>query len=147
MYTKILIATDGSELSARGLKQGFALAKLVGAKVTVLTATEHWLPTVSAVGAIGAYDAFPEYDTAMEDAAKSALDAARSAAAAAGVAADFIHLPNSYPADAIISEAEKRGADLIVMSSHGRRGVGRLLLGSQTTEVLSRSKVPVLVVK
>ena len=64
-----------------------------------------------------------------------------------GVAATTIFVSRQYPADAILSTAEAQHADLIVMASHGRRGVQRLLLGSQANEVLTRSKVPVLIVR
>lgn len=64
-----------------------------------------------------------------------------------GIEADVDHLADRWPADAIIEIAEEKGANLIVMASHGRRGLGRLLLGSQTVEVLTHSKVPVLVVR
>jgi nucleotide-binding universal stress UspA family protein len=75
------------------------------------------------------------------------LVSAKAAADRAGVAADTLHVPDRWPADAIIEVAEARGCNLIVMASHGRRGLGRLILGSQTSEVLAHSKIPVLVVR
>jgi Universal stress protein UspA and related nucleotide-binding proteins len=68
-------------------------------------------------------------------------------AAQAGVTATSVHVIERYAADAIVETAESQGCDLIVMASHGRRGLGRLLIGSQTNEVLIRSKVPVLVIR
>ena len=74
------------------------------------------------------------------------LDAARSMTEQLGISAEFLHVPNAHPATAIIATAKSRGSDLIVMASHGRRGLRKLLLGSQTSEVLVDGSVPVLVV-
>ncbi len=71
----------------------------------------------------------------------------RRKAEIAGVAFDLVHVPDQHPAEGIIATAEKAGADLIVMGSHGRRTIGRLLLGSRVSEVLVHSKVPVLTVR
>jgi nucleotide-binding universal stress UspA family protein len=147
MYRNILIAVDGSDLSARGLDHGLDLAKAIGAKVVILTVTEHWLPAVDQFGVPVGFDEFPQYDEKMAQLANGILDSARKAASAAGVEAEFVHQPNSHPSDGILGIAKERGSDLIVMSSHGRHGIRRLLLGSQAMEVLSHSEVPVLVVK
>ena len=79
--------------------------------------------------------------------AQKILDEADEQAKAAGVSFDLVHLPESAPAEGIIATAEKQGCDLIVMASHGRRGLGRLLIGSQASEVLAYSKVPALIVR
>jgi nucleotide-binding universal stress UspA family protein len=75
------------------------------------------------------------------------LDPAGEQAKAAGVSFELVHVPESAPAEGIIATAEKQGCDLIVMASHGRRGLGRLLIGSQANEVLAYSKVPALIVR
>ena len=75
------------------------------------------------------------------------LDAAAQKAKIAGIACGLVHVPDQHPAEGIIATAENKGCDLIVMASHGRRAVGRLLLGSQASEVLAHSKVPALIVR
>ena len=149
MYKNILIATDGSELAAKGLTQGLALAKALGADVTVLTASEAWTPMgVDAAGlAVTEYTLADEYEKAAAVAGQNILDAAETAAKAAGVVIKKLYVSRKYPADAIVETAQSGGHDLIVMASHGRRGLNRLLLGSQANQVLTRSTVPVLVVK
>lgn len=148
MYTRILIATDGSELANKGLDHGLSLAKRLDADVTILTVTEPTVPVGTATGAawVPAFDP-SELDRAKNDAAKNILEAAGKAAEAAGVRFKTVHLANHYPAEGIVHAAEEHGNNLIVIASHGRRGLGRLLLGSQATEVLTHSKIPVLVIK
>lgn len=148
MYKHILIGTDGSELGTRALVHGLALAKTVNARVTVVTCTEPW----SAVDlAIEARKHNPNPLKQFEDMAaaqaKHILDAAAEKAKAAGVTCETVHVPNRLAAEGIIDTAEKTGCDLIVMASHGRRGIGRLLLGSQAYEVLTHCKVPALIVR
>ncbi len=149
MYTHILIATDGSELGGKGVEAGIMLAKQLGARVTIVTVTEMWDSANIAASAMWMADARPiqEYENAAAEGARKILDAASAAAKAAGVTADVVHVRDKHPAEGIIQAAQDRGADLVVMASHGRRGLGRLILGSQTTEVLTHSKVPVLVVR
>lgn len=149
MYSNILIATDGSPLATRGLDHGLQLAKLLDARVTVLTVSEPSFPPV-----VEPYGYFALDDVQLQAmhqsaarAAESILRAAKSAADAAGVACETIHEPTAHPAEAIVAFARELGAGLVVMASHGRRGVQRILLGSQTTHVLTHSQVPVLVVR
>jgi nucleotide-binding universal stress UspA family protein len=149
MYTNILLSTDGSEVATKGVKHGLALAKALNAKVTVITVTEPlpidygsghasgWIPTKAEV---------ESFDAACRERAGKVLDEARAMAEQIGIAAEFVHVPNAHPATAIVEAANSRGCDLIVMASHGRRGLRRLLLGSQTSEVLLNGNVPVLVV-
>jgi nucleotide-binding universal stress UspA family protein len=149
MYKKILIATDGSELAGRALEHGLKLAKLVGAEVTILTVTEPAAVVGAGYASIAGtmIDPMPELIQAQEDAAKHVLSVAETAAQAAGVPVKTRLIDNSFPAEGIVAAAEEISADLIVMGSHGRRGFGRLLLGSQTSNVLAHSKVPVLVTR
>lgn len=143
MYRHILIATDGSELAGKALDHGLALAKGVGAKVTLLHVTEPF-PVVMSEEAILA-NPIEDYDKAVVASAEKILGRASEAAAKAGVTATARHEKNQYPAEGIVKAAGAVGADLIVMASHGRRGISKLLLGSQATEVLTHSKIPVLV--
>ncbi|HRK18628.1 MAG TPA: universal stress protein [Hyphomicrobiaceae bacterium] len=143
MYKNILIATDGSELANKAIDQGLGLAKALGAKVTLLTATEPWTAMVSGEAVI----AFPtdEYEKASAEHAKATLSAPEAKAKAMGVACEALHAKDAFPADAIVEVAKQRGCDLIVMASHGRRGMSRLLLGSQANKVVTHSHIPVLV--
>ena len=135
MYKHILIATDGSELGAKTVDQGLDLAKQLGAKVTAITVTEPW--TAAAYGTIPTPTLIKVYDKAAAD------NAARILASVSDVAKR--HVKDHFPADGIIATAKARGCDLIVMASHGRRGLARVLLGSETTKVLTLSPIPVLV--
>src|SRR5690606_26668068 len=148
MYRRILIATDGSELAGKGLDHGLDLARAVGARVVVVTVTEPWMPAFDDALALSADpDMQREYREGCERSAQRILADAAAQAAAAGVACTTVHVPDGHPSDAIVHAAAEHGADLVVMASHGRRGLGKVLLGSQTEAVLARSKVPVLVVR
>ena len=149
MYANILLSTDGSEVATKGVKAGLALAKALNAKATVITVTEPlevdygsghasgWIPTK---------EEFKSFDSARREHAGRVLDEIRAMAEKVGIAAELVHVPDAHPASTIVEEAKSRGCDLIVMASHGRRGIKKLFLGSQTTEVLADGKVPVLVV-
>jgi nucleotide-binding universal stress UspA family protein len=149
MYKKMLIATDGSELAGRALEHGLKLAKLVEAEVTILTVTEPAAVVGAGYASIAGtmIDPMPELIQAQEEAAKQVLSDAEAAAVAAGLKVQTRLIDNSFPAEGIVAAAEEIGANLIVMGSHGRSGIGRLLLGSQTSNVLAHSKVPVLVTR
>jgi nucleotide-binding universal stress UspA family protein len=147
MYRRILVATDGSDLASKGLDHAIELARQLSAELVVLTVTPPWTP-IGVEGTVGwTYDPVDEYDTASAEAARQILAAAVAKAAASGIAATSVHLPGKYPADGIVEVAQQQACDMIVMASHGRRGLGRLVLGSQTTSVVTHAKVPVLVVR
>ena len=149
MYTHILISTDGSELAQHGVDHGLSLAKALGSKVTIVTATEPF--PAAAAGAMGAWVPAPVdydgYDAGQQELAKGILSTAKAAAEKMGIEADTVHVPNSRPAVAIIDTAQQHDCNLIVMASHGRRGLTKVLLGSQTSEVLVTATIPVLVVR
>ncbi|MFD2237129.1 universal stress protein [Aureimonas populi] len=148
MYTHILIATDGSDLAKKGVDHGISLAKETNAKVTLVAVTEPFpIHAVPSEGSFAARNAIEVYNERCEKSAGAILDAAHNQAAQWGVACEKVHVPDSRAADGILATAREKGCNLIVMTSHGRRGLGRLLLGSQTVEVLTHSPVPVLVVK
>ena len=125
MYRHILIPTDGSALAEHGVAHGLALAKSVGAKVSVINVVE---PLFAVTGDFA-----------------SVLDRAANAAKEAGVSCETIQAENAQPHQAIIAAAEDKGCDLIVMSSHGFSGLSMLLIGSVTNKVLTYAKTPVLV--
>ena len=150
MYANILLATDGSDVAREGVEHGLALAKALNAKVTVITVTES-LPvdygSGHASGWIPSQKEVDRFDAACKERAGEVLDEARAMAEQIGVSVELLHVPNAYPATAIIETAKSRGCDLIVMASHGRRGLWKLLLGSQTSEVLADGGAPVLIVR
>lgn len=146
MYKTILISTDGSELANRGLAHGAELARRFGARLVVVTVTEMQ----SAPGGIeypAAISTLQQYNAAMKARAEQIFASARAAVDLSGIDATMLHAADSFAAEGIVNTAREQGADLIVMASHGRRGVGRLLLGSQTVEVLTHTTIPVLVVR
>ena len=131
MYKHILIPTDGSQSATNGIPHVIALAKTLGAEVTGITVT---VPSQ--------IFADSKRTTAI---AKKYLGQVKDAAATAGVRCRLIHAEHEQPYQAIIDTAKKNGCDLIVMASHGRRGVSALILGSETVKVLTHSTIPVLV--
>nr|WP_254799280.1 universal stress protein [Falsochrobactrum sp. TDYN1] len=144
-----MIATDGSGLAGKGVEQGVALAGQLGSSVLLVSVTEL-LPSYGIVIAAewaSSPAAFQEYREAVTKAAGELLAEAKAKAESAGVAAEVLHVENQSPAQGIVEAANQEGCDLIVIASHGRRGVNKLLLGSQAAEVLSLSTVPVLVIK
>ena len=143
MFKHILIATDGSELAQKGVEQGLTLAKTVGAKATAVTVTEPIAAML--VGEVAIALPLDDYDRAAAADAARILAGVSASAAKAGVACETLHVKDQYPAEGIVEVAKARGCDLIVMASHGRRGLSKLLLGSQATRVLTLSEVPVLV--
>ena len=149
MYANLLLSTDGSDVARKGVEQGIALAKALNARVTVITVTER-LPVDYGSGHAGGWipsqEEFDSFDEASKKLASKVLDEARILTEQIGISAELLHVPNAHPATAIIETAKSRGCDLIVMASHGRRGLRKLFLGSQTSEVLVNGSVPVLVV-
>jgi nucleotide-binding universal stress UspA family protein len=148
MYKRILIATDGSEMATKAVSHGVALAKVHKAPVTIVTVTDIRSPFEMAhdydqrkKDPIGNFEALAAAD------AKRVLDKAAELAKSQDVDCTLTHVADKPPAEGIVEAAESTGADLIVMASHGRRGVNRLLLGSVANKVVTYSKVPVTIVK
>lgn len=143
MYKHILIASDGSELAGRAVEQGLTLAKTLGAKVTAVTVTEPWTAAVSGEWAV----AFPveEYEKAAAANAAKILAQVSETAARIGIACETVHVKDQFAAEGIVEEAKRRNCDLIVMGSHGRRGVAKFILGSQATRVLTHTTIPMLI--
>jgi nucleotide-binding universal stress UspA family protein len=143
MYKNMLIPTDGSELSDRAVQYGIALAKSVGAKIVVLTVSTPFHRRVSDLHA--AEDTSVQYKKRTEEYIAKVLDAAADAAESAGVTCETMHIEHEHVYRAIIDTATSNQCDLIVMASHGRRGVAAIVLGSETTKVLTHCSIPVLV--
>jgi nucleotide-binding universal stress UspA family protein len=148
MYKKILIATDGSDFARAAIEQGLELAKAVGASVTIVTITELWSALEMAHKVkVGATHPIEDYEQTAAAAARKVLAAAEELAISHGLICESVHIKDRHPAEGIIETAESKGSDLIVMASHGRRGIQKILLGSVASEVLTHCKLPVLVVK
>ena len=150
MYANILLSTDGSDVARKGVKHGIGLAKALDAKVMVITVTEP-LPVFvygsgDAPGWTPSKQEIDSFDAACKERARKVLDEARVMAEQIGISLELLHVPNAQPATEIIETAKSKGCDLIVMGSHGRRGLRKLCLGSQTSEVLAGGNLPVLVV-
>ena len=145
MYKHVLIPTDGSALSAHAVAQGVAVAKATGARVTGLFVAPAPTPLIfEGLWPVGYVQ--PEEHAAMSAAAAARyLGAIEKAAQQAGVPFEGVSVTGEFPADAILETAAKRKCDLIVMASHGRRGMAQALLGSETQKVLAHAKLPVLV--
>jgi nucleotide-binding universal stress UspA family protein len=143
MFKHILIPTDGSDLSRKAVLYGVQLAKASGAKVTGLTIAEPY--RVASMDAVLVSIGEDDYDAESRRISDRALEQVKMAAEAAGVPCETIREVHDQPYRAIIDSAHALGCDLIVMASHGRRGVSALLLGSETVKVLTHSTIPVLV--
>ena len=146
MYKHILIATDGSKLSAKAVKTAMRLAKALGAKVTAAYVIAPYVtPMYSEALAYAPPVTQQRYRELAAREAKRALATVESEANAAGVPCSTQTTTNEHPWRGIVRTAQARKCDVIVMASHGRRGLSGLLLGSETSKVLTHSKIPVLV--
>jgi nucleotide-binding universal stress UspA family protein len=143
MYKNILIPTDGSDLSAKAVKHGIALSKAIAAKVTALTVSTPF--HIFALDPEMIEDTQATYKKRSAKKAAEILGVVASAAKAANVACDTVQVEHEHPYEAIIDTARSKRCDLILMASHGRRGVSAVVLGSETVKVLTHSKIPVLV--
>ena len=144
MYQRILVPTDGSDITAKAVQTALGLAKLSGASVVALSVKEPF--PYSAISEMQPVPPQEFYD-AQERIASDRVKAVLAAAAAAGVTAEGSTVEALHAWEAILDAAKQKSADLIVMASHGRRGVAALLIGSETHKVLTHSTLPVLVVK
>lgn len=147
MYKRILVATDGSTLSKKAVTSAISLAALTGAELVALKVIPRYPQSYFEGGlALQAAEVSRVEKQWAED-GKAIVTAVQKAALAEGVKAKPVTVKSDFVSDAIISAAKKHSCDLIVMASHGRRGIKRLLLGSETQLVLTHSHVPVLVLR
>lgn len=143
MFKHILIPIDGTELSVAALDKSLTLARETGAKVTVLMTIEP-APIVM-MAMVQLTEQQNRYHQHAKEQAARHLGEAAAKAKAAGVPCDTVQVDHDHPYQAIIETAAGKGCDLIAMASHGRRGISALVLGSETTKVLTHSTTPVLV--
>ncbi len=144
MFKRILVPTDGSEITQKAVTTALTMARSFGASVCAIAVREPF-----PYSAISEMQPTPpqEFFDAQERIATQRLKAVTEAALAAGVQASTESVEAGHPWEAIIESAQRNGCDLIVMASHGRRGVSALLLGSETQKVLTHTTTPVLVVR
>jgi len=144
MYRSILIPTDGTDITAKAVATGVALAKALGARLSTISVKEPF-----PYSAISEMQPIPpqEFYDAQERIALNRVNEVVASAKASGMDCQAFTVEATHPWEAIVDHAKTQGCDLIVMASHGRRGVSALLLGSETTRVLVHCDVPVLVVK
>jgi len=145
MYKHILVPIDGSKLSAKAIKTAVSLAGELRAKVTLFYVAPDYGGVYYAESALLATQYTAKSFRATVD--KHAKKLLEQAARQAGAAVETRYVISEFPHDAIVRAAAKNKCDLIVMASHGRRGISGFLLGSETHKVLTHSKVPVLVVR
>lgn len=147
MFNHILIPTDGTHLSEAALVHAINLAKVLGSRLNVLHVVTDFVGDASMEVPLLATTAREAFQQRSIGEAEAVLSGARRIGAAHDVAVGghFVFAPDPYKA--IIDEAERRGCDLIVMASHGRRGLESLLIGSETQKVLTHCRIPVLVVR
>jgi len=148
MFKHILLPTDGSKLSDQAVKRGIAFAKSIGAKVTGI----HVVPEFKMMADDGfmapmSSQLKQRFEDESRMRARKVLENIEQRAKDEGVQFEGVTVNSDFPYQQIIFTAEKRKCDLIMMASHGRRGLSSLLLGSETAKVLTHSKIPVLVVR
>jgi nucleotide-binding universal stress UspA family protein len=144
MYQCILVPTDGSDVTAKAVDTAIALAKALGSSVQTLSVREPFpYSAISEIQPIAPQEYFEVQERIAGQRVQQVVDACR----AAGLECNAHTIEALHPYEAIIDHAREHGCDLIVMASHGRRGMRALLLGSETQKVLTHSNVPVLVVR
>lgn len=147
MYERILVATDGSTLSKKAVANAIALAQLCGAELVALKVVPRYPMSYFEGGVALAASEVARVETQWAEGGQAIVDAVKKAALAKGVAVKAVTAKSDLVAEAIIAAAKKHKCDLIVMASHGRKGIKRLLLGSETQHVLTHSHIPVLVLR
>ncbi len=144
MYKHILVPTDGSDITHKAVQAAIGLARLSGAKLSTLSVKEPF--PYSAISEMQPVPPQEFYD-AQERIAAARVKGVVDESAAAGLTCSGSTVEALHPWEAILDHAQQNGVDLIVMASHGRRGLNAILLGSETQRVLIHTKLPVLVVR
>jgi nucleotide-binding universal stress UspA family protein len=147
MYKRILVATDGSTLSKKAITSAIELAALSGAELIAVKVTPRYPQSYFEGSLPLSASEVSKIEKGWTDGAQKVLDAVVKAAKAKGVNTKAVVVKSDIVSDALIAATKKHKADLIVMASHGRRGIKRLLLGSETQQVLTHASVPVLVLR
>ncbi len=147
MYQRILVATDGSTLSKKAVTSAISLAALTGAELVALKVVPRYPQSYFEGGIVLQAAEVERIEKQWTESGQAVVDSVEKAGLAKGVKVKPVTVRSDLVSDAIISAAKKHKCDLIVMASHGRRGIKRLLLGSETQLVLTHSHIPVLVLR
>lgn len=147
MYQRILVATDGSALSKKAVKDAIALAASLGADLVALNVVPRYPMSYFEGGITISAQDVGRIEQQWADKGQAVVDAVLKSAEASGVKAKAVIVKSDLVAASILSAAKKNKCDLVVMASHGRKGVSRILLGSETQQVLTHSTIPVLVLR
>ncbi len=142
MFKRILVPTDGSEMSLKAVEGAVRFAKPLGASIVVTTVSEPYSYTN-----LSEYrpESIEQYDERVTTQAQERLDAAKALCDQMGVAASTSMVKSFSPAEAIIDQAKRHDCDIVFMASHGRKGLAAVLIGSETQKVLTNSHIPVMV--
>jgi nucleotide-binding universal stress UspA family protein len=147
MYTRILVATDGSKLSKKAVSNAIELAAVCGAELVALKVVPRYPQSYFEGGIAMQASEVAAVEKKWADEGQAVVDAVKKAAESKGVTTKAVTVKSDVVSDALLAAAKKHQCDLIVMASHGRKGIKRLLLGSETQHVLTHSTIPILVLK
>ena len=147
MYARILVATDGSTLSKKAVNSAISLAALCGAELIAIKVVPRYPQSYFEGSMPLSVEDVKRVEKQWAEDGQAVVEAVKKTAATKGVAVKALTVKSDLVSDALISAATKYKVDLIVMASHGRKGIKRLLLGSETQHVLTHSHVPVLVLR
>ena len=147
MYKRILVATDGSKLSSKAVDHALDLADITGAEIVALKVVPRYPQTYFEGGVALAAEEIARIEKQWHDEAMAAVTAVKSAGQLREIKVKPVTVKSDLVSEAVIAAAKRNKCDLIVMASHGRRGIKRLLLGSETQQVLTHSHIPVLVLR
>ncbi len=147
MFRNIMLPTDGSALSRKAIKNAVTLAKATGARITGFHVAPGYDFNVYAEYIPPDFIPPSDFEIQAKKVAARHLEPVKKACSASGVPCDTYHVCSDFPADAIVKAAKKYKCGLIAMASHGRSGLSKLLLGSETQKVLANTNIPVLVLR
>jgi nucleotide-binding universal stress UspA family protein len=147
MYKRILVATDGSTLSKKAVRNAIDLATAVGADLVALYVVPRYPVSYFEGGVTISMQDVERTEKQWSEKGQAVVDAVQQAAQAEGIKAKAVVVRSDLVAESIIAAVKKHKCDLVVMASHGRKGIKRVLLGSETQHVLTHSTVPVLVLR
>jgi nucleotide-binding universal stress UspA family protein len=147
MYQRILVATDGSPLSRKAVRDAIGLGVSLGASLVALNVVPRYPLSYFEGGATVSPQEVGRIEKEWAEKAQAIVDTVRKSAEAAGLKAKAVVARSDLVAASIMATAKKNKCDLIVMASHGRKGISRILLGSETQQVLTHSTIPVLVLR
>ncbi|MEN9538581.1 MAG: hypothetical protein RLZZ126_816 [Pseudomonadota bacterium] len=147
MYSKILVPTDGTALSDKAVKSAIGLAKACGAELVAVRVVPRNPVTLWDAGAVMAPGDLDRIEAQWQAEAQTTVDAVKKTAEKQGIGCKAVTVRNNLVSEGILATAKKSRCDLVVMASHGRKGLKRFILGSETQGVLAHADLPVLVIR